>query len=131
MSAAARIVVEITNVAPQFEADIKDKVLQRISGTGLPTSEGSTAHMWGADFSLVCGTVDNGKIQVSLDARSMSVSWDVLTDAFAESFVRDVYAVDSEAETSVYVYNLDVEPDFEFHTSSMATLGMLDTASTR
>jgi hypothetical protein len=69
---------------------------------------------------------ESGKTSVSLDVRSMSVSWDVLSDEFAKSLVRLVYEIDGEAETSVYVYNLDVEPDFEYYTRSMKELGMLD-----
>jgi hypothetical protein len=125
MSAAARLIVEVNEVDPKKEPMISAAILSRIKGTGLPTSEPS--HLFGADFSLVSGYLnDSGKTSVSLDVRSMSVSWDVLSDEFAQSLVRLVYEIDGEAETSVYVYNLDVEPDFEYYTRSMKELGMLD-----
>ena len=125
MSAAARLVVEVGNVDTTKRAAIDEALLARIKGTGLPVSE--PTHLYGADFSLISGFVnDFGKTTVSLDCRSMSVSWDVLSDEFAQSIVRLVYEIDESAETSVYVYNLDVEPDFEYYTNSMKELGMLD-----
>jgi hypothetical protein len=36
-----------------------------------------------------------------------------------------VYAADPEAEASVYVYNLDREPDYETHTVAQKTVGAL------
>ena len=53
--------------------------------------------------------------------KSISVGWDVLSDAFGEKIVRAVYEADPNAEASVYIYNLDREPDYETHTKAMET----------
>ena len=51
------------------------------------------------------------------DGKGHSVSWDVFEQSWADGLVKAIYEVAPEADTEVYVYNLEREADVVSRTS--------------
>ena len=127
MSASVEVNITVKGVSHEKKDAVVSAVHLALLGTGLPDAASDKNAMFGADYTFADTSAWDGYPTYSFDVytKSLSVGWDVLSDRFGEKIVEAVYAADPEAEASVYVYNLDREPDFETHTKAQKTVGAL------
>lgn len=127
MSASVEVNITIRGVSHEKKDAVVSAVHLALLGTGLPNAASDKNAMFGSDYTFVDTSEWDGDPTYSFDVytKSLSVAWDVLSDRFGEKIVEAVYAADAGAEASVYVYNLDREPDFETHTKAQKTVGAL------
>ena len=127
MSASVEVSITVNGVSHEKKDAVVSAVHLALLGTGLPDTKSDKNAMFGSDyvFADMSGWADTPFYSFDVYTKSLSVSWDVLSERFGEKIVEAVYAADPEAEASVYVYNLDREPDFETHTKSQKTVGAL------
>lgn len=127
MSASVEVSITVNGVSHEKKDAVVSAVHLALLGTGLPDTKSDKNAMFGSDyvFADTSGWADTPFYSFDVYTKSLSVSWDVLSERFGEKIVEAVYAADPEAEASVYVYNLDREPDFETHTKSQKTVGAL------
>lgn len=125
MSASVEVNISVEGVALDKREAAVAAVNLALHGTGLPDSK--NANLYGAEYSFSDTSTWAEMTHYSFDisSKSLSVSWDVLSDEFVREIINAVHKVDPEAQTSVYVYNLDREPDYEGHTSAYKTVGAL------
>jgi hypothetical protein len=125
VSASVEVNISVEGVALDKREAAVAAVNLALHGTGLPDSK--NANLYGAEYSFSDTSSWDGMSHYSFDimSKSLSVSWSVLSDEFVSSIVHAVHEVDPEAQTSVYVYNLDREPDYEGNTSAYKTLGLV------
>lgn len=125
MSASAEVNINVKGVSHDKRDAVVSAVHLALLGTGLPDSppDKNKNVFYGSEYSFSDTSSWEGTEFYSFDVytKSISVGWDVLSDAFGEKIVRAVYEVDPNAEASVYIYNLDREPDYETHTKAMET----------
>jgi hypothetical protein len=62
-------------------------------------------------------TIDHMTSGLIVEHRGWSVSWDVFEQSWADGLVKAIYEVAPEADTEVYVYNLEREADVVSRTS--------------
>lgn len=127
MSASVEVNITVNGVSHEKKDAVVSAVHLALLGTGLPDTKSDKNAMFGSDYTFAdtSGWADTPFYSFDVYTKSLSVSWDVLSKRFGEKIVEAVYAADAEAEASVYVYNLDREPDFETHTKSQKTVGAL------
>lgn len=125
MSASAEVNINVKGVSHDKKDAVVSAVHLALLGTGLPDSppDKNKNVFYGSEYSFSDTSSWAGTEFYSFDVytKSISVGWDVLSDAFGEKIVRAVYEADPNAEASVYIYNLDREPDYETHTKAMET----------
>ena len=127
MSASVEVNITVNGVSHEKKDAVVSAVHLALLGTGLPDAASDKNALFGSDYTFAdtSGWSDTPFYSFDVYTKSLSVSWDVLSDRFGEKIVEAVYAADAEAEASVYVYNLDREPDYETHTKSQKTVGAL------
>lgn len=127
MSASVEVSITVNGVSHEKKDAVVSAVHLALLGTGLPDTTSDKNALFGSDYTFAdtSGWSDTPFYSFDVYTKSLSVSWDVLSERFGKKIVEAVYAVDPEAEASVYVYNLDREPDFETHTKSQKTVGAL------
>jgi hypothetical protein len=125
VSASVEVNISVEGVALDKREAAVAAVNLALLGTGLPDSKNTNPY--GAEYSFSDTSTWEGMSHYSFDitSKSLSVSWDVLSDEFVGKIIHAVHKVDPEAQTSVYVYNLDREPDFEGHTSAYKTIQLV------
>jgi len=126
VSASVEVNISVSGVALDKREAAVAAVNLVLLGTGLPESKSENPY-GGAEYSFSDTSTWEGMSHYSFDisSKSLSVSWDVLSDEFVGKIIHAVHKVDPEAQTSVYVYNLDREPDFEGHTSAYKTIQLV------
>ena len=127
MSASVEVNITVKGVSHEKKDAVVSAVHLALLGTGLPDTKSDKNEMFGSDYTFADTSEWSDTPFYSFDVytKSLSVSWDVLSDRFGEKIVEAVFAADPNAEASVYVYNLDREPDYETHTKSQKTVGAL------
>jgi len=127
VSASVEVNITVKGVSHEKKDAVVSAVHLALLGTGLPDATSDKNAMFGSDYTFADTSEWSDTPFYSFDVytKSLSVAWDVLSARFGEKIVEAVYAADPEAEASVYVYNLDREPDFETHTKSQKTVGAL------
>lgn len=126
MSASVEVNITVKGVSNEKREAVVSAVHLALLGTGLPDTTSDKNAMFGSDYTFAdtSGWSDVPFYSFDVYTKSLSVAWDVLSARFGEKIVEAVYAADAGAEASVYVYNLDREPDFETHTPTQKTVGV-------
>jgi len=127
VSASVEVSITVKGVSHEKRDAVVSAVHLALLGTGLPDATSDKNAMFGSDYTFAdtSGWSDTPFYSFDVYTKSLSVAWDVLSERFGEKIVEAVYAADAEAEASVYVYNLDREPDYETHTAAQKTVGAL------
>lgn len=127
MSASVEVNITVKGVSHEKKDAVVSAVHLALLGTGLPDAASDKNAMFGSDYTFAdtSGWADTPFYSFDVYTKSLSVGWDVLSERFGEKIVEAVYAADPNAEASIYVYNLDREPDYETHTKSQKTAGAI------
>lgn len=127
MSASVEVNISVSGVSHEKKDAVVSAVHLALLGTGLPDTRSDKNAMFGSDYTFAdtSSWADTPFYSFDVYTKSLSVSWDVLSNEFVGKIIHAVHKVDPEAQTSVYVYNLDREPDFEGHTSAYKTIQLV------
>jgi hypothetical protein len=92
MSAAAEVYLSVSKPYDVDKVvDVVEKALNDVGFYGATPQTFISGHIW--------------------EARGWSVSWDVFEQEWADSLVKAIYEVAPEADTELFVYNLEREAD--------------------
>lgn len=127
MSASVEVNITVKGVSHEKKDAVVSAVHLALLGTGLPDTKSDKNALFGSDYTFADTSEWEDYPTYSFDVytKSLSVAWDVLSDEFVSKIIQAVHKADPEAEASVYVYNLDREPDYEGHTVAYKTIQLL------
>ena len=99
MSASAEVYISVDTSGRETREPIQDLVEATLNELGFSTSDASV---------YSCGHYATGII---INARGISVGWDVFSNDWAEKLIRSIHDFDETSDVELYVYNLDREAD--------------------
>jgi hypothetical protein len=99
MSASAEVYISVDNSDREKRGAFQDLIEEKLKDIGMDITDTTR-------FSI--GHYGSGII---VECKGHSVAWTIFEQEWANSIVHDLYAIDSDADVEVYVYNLEREAD--------------------
>jgi hypothetical protein len=99
MSASAEVYISVGGTDRTKRGAFQDLIEEKLKDIGMNVADTTR-------FSI--GHYDSG---VVVECKGYSVSYEIFEPEWADGIIDDLYAIDSEADAEVYVYNLDREAD--------------------